>query len=237
MPSTVINAKDTQIVRLSHNLSVAEDGLVTLDASFYVPEKARQSARKQFELYAPFAVREGDASLQDILPQLQGPLSVASVATRKQNGIVIYDVSYVSAVAPAVIHASESVEKLNFNSFVDDEVLGSGALSFDYYTLTQTFRSAIVRPATLTLEPRGRIVFAGLNVTRSGNSNAVSYFPQQVISSQQEIVGNVARMQVTAREVYNDTTAQSIIWSAPPLKNSGLSDPWSVAPSLPITTS
>jgi hypothetical protein len=236
MPATVINAKNS-IVRLQHDVNVADDGLVTVNASFYVPKDQLDRAGFDFLLYRPLKYYAGDESLNDILPPLQAQLTVASSKARKHNGLTFYDVTFVSAMTPARIAVSESVQRLSFNGYVEDSIEGSGSLSFDYYTKSVTHRTAIIRSKTIQLKPKGEIVFGGINRVVSGYWQGVIFTPTETLSAQQEIVGNVARMEVTSTIVFADTTGASGIWPGLPLPNGGLSDPWKTEatgrPSLP----
>jgi hypothetical protein len=225
MASTVINAKNS-IVRLHHDVNVADDGLVTLNASFYVPKDQLDRAGFDFLLYRPLKYYAGDESLNDILPPLQSQLTVASSKARKHNGLTFYDVTFVSAMTPARIAVSESVQRLSFNGYYEDPEEGSGSLSFDYYTKAVTHRTTIIRDKKIELRPTGEIVFAGVNKIRNGAWQKVRFTPTETFSAQQDIVGNVTRMEVTSTVVYSDTTDASNIWLGLPLPNGGLSDPW-----------
>jgi hypothetical protein len=224
MASTVIKA-GSNIVRLSNEVNVAEDGFVTLRAAFYVPTEKIGEARNDFALYQPLKIYPKDDSLPN-LPTLQDRLTVSSSSSRIDKGLCYYDVTFVSAVSPAKIAVSESVQRLSFNGFYDDPVEGSGSLSFDYYTKSVTHRTTIIRNKQIELKPKGEIVFAGLNTIRSGLSASVEYVPVETVSAQQEIVGNVARVEVTSTVIYSDTTDVSVIWTNLPLPNGGLSNPW-----------
>jgi hypothetical protein len=225
MASTVINAKNS-IVRLQHDVSVADDGLVTLNASFYVPKDQLDRAGFDFLLYRPLKYYAGDESLNDILPPLQDQLTVASSKARKHNGLTFYDVTFVSAMTPARIAVSESVQRLSFNGYYEDPEEGSGSLSFDYYTKAVTHRTTIVRDKKIELKPKGEIVFAGINRIANGVWRKVIFTPTETISAQQDVVGNVTRMEVTSTIVYSDTSEASGIWPGLPLPNGGLSNPW-----------
>ena len=62
MAATVITSA-ADIVRVSHDLTVADDGLVTLKASFYVPRRLEKQARENFQLYQRFQYYREDPPL------------------------------------------------------------------------------------------------------------------------------------------------------------------------------
>lgn len=224
MPSTVISSGN-DIVRMSNELNVAEDGFVTLRASYYVPAQKIGVARADFALYQPFRLYPSDQPIA-MVPPLQEGLTVSAVASRMDRGLCYYDVTFVSALTPPKIAVTESVQRLSFNGYYEDPEEGSGSLSFDYYTKSVTHRTTIVRSRTILLEPKGEIVFAGINRVANGIWRKVIFTPTETLSANQEIVGNVARMEVTSTIVFADTTEASGIWPGLPLPNGGLSNPW-----------
>jgi hypothetical protein len=224
MASTVINSgKD--IVRLSSEVNVAEDGFVTLRAAFYVPTERISTAKNDFALYQPFQIYPKDDGLPN-LPTLQDRLTVSSCSSRIDKGLCYYDVTFVSAVSPAKIAVSESVQRLSFNGYYEDPEEGSGSLSFDYYTKAVTHRTTIIRDKRIELKPKGEIVFAGINRIANGVWRKVIFTPTETVSAQQDIIGNVTRLEVTSTIVFSDTTEASGIWPGLPLPNGGLSNPW-----------
>ena len=201
MPSTVIrSASKTGLVLLESRVSVANDGLVTIDASFLAPAAGLNSSDFQLDAAWPraFALPPGTPSLQG------GPYLLSRNAS-KQNGLTTIEAQYVSATNPPRLAFSESVEKLTFSGFAERRSGGgesvTGSVSFDYYTRSQTVTYTVIAPNAFNVQPSGEIkeIF---NVRIQGSSAMVAYKQISILTQSRETLGPVNRVSVTARRVF-----------------------------------
>lgn len=223
MPSTVIrSASKTGLVLLESRVSVANDGLVTIDASFLAPAAGLNSSDFQLDAAWPSAF-----ALPPGTPSLQGGPYLLSRNASKQNGLTTIQAQYVSATNPVRQAWSESTEKLTFSGFAESGAL-SGSLSFDYYTRVQTITYTVIAPNVFNLQPTGE-VGRRFNIRQEGASNLVTTQEVQTISSSRETIGPVSRISVTARRIIEQGNLPAIGFSAfngVTVNGVPLSNPW-----------
>lgn len=232
MPSTVIrSASKTGLVLLESRVSVANDGLVTIDASFLAPAVGLNSSDFQLDAAWPsvFALPPGTPSLQG------GPYLLSRNAS-KQNGLTTIQAQYVSATNPVRVAKTVSTEKLTFAGSAEQSAtsaLGtasaSGSLSFDYYTEAETFAYALIGGATYSEKPKGNIG-RQFNIRREGAWNLVTTQEIETILSSSETLGQVTRFSITAKRVIEQGNVPAIEFSpfrGATINGVPLRNPWS----------
>jgi hypothetical protein len=202
MPSTVQrNTAKTGLVLLESQVSVSDDGLVTLSTRFLAPSTGFSAAT--FANDAPWPLPQ----LPSGLPALQGGPHLNTYAVQKQNGLTFIDATYVSAVNPPRAATSTATEKLTFSGFAETSTstaLGtasaSGSLSFDYYTRSMTRSYTVIAPNTYRAPVSGQIG-ARFNERREGNAALVTTSTQEFVTESVETIGRVSRISRTARRI------------------------------------
>lgn len=232
MPSIVIrSASKTGLVLLESRVSVANDGLVTIDASFLAPAAGLNSSDFQLDAAWPSVF-----SLPPGTPSLQGGPYLLTKNASKQNGLTTIQAQYVSATNPVRVAKSVSTEKLTFAGFAEQSATSSlgtasasGSLSFDYYTEVETFTYALVGGATYSQKPKGKIG-RRFNIRREGNSRLVTTKEVETIVSSSETLGQVSRFSITARRVIEQDNVPAIEFSpftGATINGVPLHNPWS----------
>jgi len=199
MPSTVIrSAQKAGLVLIESRVSVANDGLVTIDASFLAPTSG--VALNTFDLDASWP---SIFALPPATPTLQGGPYLLSKNVSKKNGLTIVQAQYVSATNPVRVAISESTEKLTFSGYAEqtqNNTTTSGSLSFDYYASTQTATYTLIAPTVYSPTVSGRIG-AKFNFRREGEDRLITLAETETLVSSDETLGKVSRISVTARRI------------------------------------
>jgi hypothetical protein len=231
MASTVQrNSAKTGLVLLESRISVADDGLVTIDARFLAP--AAGLAPATFGNDAPWPFPQ----LPSGLPNLQGGPYLNTYSVQKENGLTFIDAKFVSAVNPVRIATTTDTEKLNFSGYAETSTSGplgtasaSGSLSFDYYTRSMTRSYTLVAPNAFSAPVSGSIG-ARFNIRREGNPNLVTTEQQQFVTESIENIGVVSRISRTARRIFVQGKTPSIQLSpflGATINGAPLFNPWS----------
>jgi hypothetical protein len=194
MPSVVRRDPNKQgLVLLSSNVSVADDGFVSIAARWLAPASGLSSG--DFQLDSPWP-----APLPIGLPPLQGGPYLAARNFGKQNGLTVIDTTYVSAVFPLRLIKSAASSKASFSGYAEDSEGRSGSISFDYYTVTRSFSYATVGFVQIQ-KPVSR-PYGIFNLRREGSFQLVGYRATQTLTATRETVGRVNRFVVTANSIY-----------------------------------
>jgi hypothetical protein len=197
MASIVVrNPAKTGLVLVSSNVSVAEDGFVSVGARWLAPVAGLSQNDFLLDSEWPLSV----APLPAGIPNVQGGPYLIGRNIVKQNGLTFVDTSYVTAVAPVRIVSSSSSSRASFSGYAEDDKGNSGSLSFDYHTVTRTFAYATVGNVSIKQPPSapsGRY-----NIREEGKSSLVNFVPSKSITAQKETLGRVSRFQITASSIY-----------------------------------
>ncbi len=190
---------------LSSNVSVADDGFVTIFAQWLAPSAGLSSGT--FGLDSPWP-----AALPSGVPPIQGGPFLISRNVSKKNGLTIIDTNYASAVFPVRIQKGAASSKASFSGYAEDSLGQSGSLSFDYYTVVRSYSYATV--GFVTIEKPVSRPFGIFNVRRDGVSQLVGYRATQTLTATRETIGRVNRFVVTANSIFeqidpNDATERA----------------------------
>lgn len=233
MPANVIRASSAQgLTLLESNVSVANDGLVTITARFLAPAAGYNPAT--FALDESWPV----AALPTGVPPLQGGPYLLTHEVKKENLLTIILATYVSALNPPRLVVEEATEQRSFSgSFFDGRSITlfgneSASISFDYFTTAQTISYAIIAPNLVEIKPVGTIG-ARFNVKSEGSYRGVFNIPikeTEFITTSRTTIGKVARVSATARKILeqNDpVSVDRIFWGiGNPTNASTLGNPW-----------
>ena len=190
---------------LSKSLSVDDRGLITVRARILEkkPDEFSFASEESF-------VRIGDDwnfGAVPNLPRAQAALRVQSVDFEKKDGYTYANATYMTAVDPAVISSSQSIEKLSASFLEELSENAQLELSFDYYSQSQTLSCVLARPNVITLTPIGKVLSSfnikqKLTTIGAGggffnlNLGEVTYY-----SVATEVKGDIAFVSVTSRTI------------------------------------
>jgi hypothetical protein len=186
-------------VLTNSRLSVADDGLVTLDAQYATLPAV--DTRASFRLdSAPV----GSPASVDTTILAGGQLFLVRADTEVSNGIKTISAQYAGALAETRIVQSQSIEERRFEGeLISSTIGGARQLSFDYKIATVTFRYAILAARVYAPTPRAFVV-AKYNIKREGSPTEPRL--EQVVSETNETIGLIKRVTRTASGVYVDTS-------------------------------
>jgi len=194
MPAIVRRDPNKQgLVLLSSNVSVADDGFLSIAARWLAPESGLSSGDFQLDSPWPSVLPAG-------LPPLQGGPYLAARNFSKQNGLTVIDTTYVSAVFPLRLIKSAASSKASFSGYAEDSEGRSGSISFDYYTVTRSFSYATV--GFIKIEKPVSQPYSIFNMRREGSFQLVGYRTTQTINATRETIGPVNRFVVTASSIF-----------------------------------
>ena len=200
-----------QLIR--SRVNVASDGFVELSATFLAP--ATGVGAGDFLLDSEWPLPK----LPSGVPQIQGGPFLLSRDIYKENGLTYIAAVYTSAVnengVPRLI-IEEASEKLSFSAYKEKEyveqnsngtfssVLSTDLVSFDYWSVSQTFSFALVGAQKIAFRPKGQIVGSYLNFRRqrTGGKAVVEWRKTYITTASVEKVGLVRRYRVTSKPVY-----------------------------------
>lgn len=189
MPSTIVrSAQKTGLVLLESSCSVAEDGMVTVNAEFLAPSTKNTSG---FDLDAPWPE---SIALPVGLPSLQGGPFVLTRNINKKHGLVFISATYVSAVSPPRFVTTFTTETKSFNGQAESAAGSIGVLAFDYTCETESLSFCLIGLGFYNLQPSAKVL-RQFNFQRSGFSFLVKPIEQKTIEQSETIVGRVRRIQ------------------------------------------
>lgn len=206
MPATVQRSlSKTGLVLLSSDVSVAQDGFVTVSASWLAP--ATGVSADLLVLDSPWP---SNVPLPVGMPQNQGGPYLVTRKIQKSNGITTIETVFVTAVAPVRVSVSVSSARAAFNgyaeSIVNEEPI-SESLSFDYDQISRTYSYATMNNKERKIPPSS----PGLIYNRrsEGASGLVSVRAAETITGQRETIGPVHRISITSTTIYEQYDGQS----------------------------
>lgn len=232
MPSTVIRASSKAgLVLLESRATVANDGMVTIDASFLAPSVGLAPDNFQLDSAWP-----SQFLLPPATPTLQGGPYLLTKSVSKKSGLTVVQAQFVSATNPVRVVFSESTEKLTFYGYAEQSgtsALGSasasGSLSFDYYTRAQTATYSVIAPNVYNATPAGAIG-RRFNQREEGASSLVTTQEVETLTSSSETIGRVTRITVTARRIIEQGNIPPIEfspWLGATINGVRMHNPWS----------
>jgi hypothetical protein len=197
MPSIVRrNSAKNGLVLLNSNVSVAEDGFVSINARWLAPAAGLGQGDFLLDSEWPLA----SAALPAGMPQIQSGPYMLNRTIVKQNGLTYVDTTYVSALGPLRISISATSSKSSFSGYAENDDGDSESLSFDYHVVSRTYSFAVVGEYALRQPPAapGPIY----NYRREGRNGLVRYKPTKSVTGTRETLGRVNRYQLTASSIY-----------------------------------
>jgi hypothetical protein len=198
MPSIVRrNSAKNGLVLLNSNVSVAEDGFVSINARWLAPAAGLGQGDFLLDSEWPLAA----APLPLGAPSLQGGPFLIGRSVSKQNGLLIVETNYISAIAPFRIKESRSTERASFSGYAEDKKGNSGSVSFDYSACVSVYDYSVVGgvPEIRYPDALPGIIY---NFRTEGKASLVLFRPSQTITGSREVLGRVARFSITAKSIY-----------------------------------
>lgn len=202
MPSIVRrDSTKNGLVLLNSNVSVAEDGFVSISARWLAPAAGLGAGDFVLDSLWPLT----SAPLPTGVPQTQGGPYLLNRNIVKQNGLTYVDTTYVSALGPLRLSISATSSKSSFSGYAEDEDGNSESLSFDYHVVSRTYSYAVVGEYKLEQPPAAP--GPKYNYRQEGKSGLVTYKPTKSVTGTRETLGRVNRYQITATSIYEQTNS------------------------------
>lgn len=224
MPSLIQRAASKSgLVLLNNSIQIAEDGFVSLSASFLAPASGLRSS--DFELDSAWPL----SSLPAGLPALQGGPFLANRSISKRNGLTYVDALFVSALNPVRVLVSETDGQASFSGFaparvelnatfgsITQTVIPAALLSFDYTAVSVKHSYAVIGDnAYSPAPPEGRLGDR-YNVVAIGATRRIPQVKKDIITRNVEKVGRVQRISVTANPYLQTPYDQLALAAASP---------------------
>lgn len=200
MASTVRrNPNKNGLVLLGSDVSVAQDGFVTVTARWLAP-----SAGVSGDLLALDSGWPGDVPLPVGMPINQGGPYLVSRKINKANGLTTIDTVHVTAIAPVRLSVSVTSSRAAFSGYAEstnnnDEPI-SQSLSFDYDQISRTYSYATINAKERRVPPSSPGII--YNRRSEGASGLVKVRPAQTITGERTTVGPVHRISITSTTIY-----------------------------------
>lgn len=194
---------------LSSSVQVADDGFVSIAASFLAPASGLKSSDFALDSTWPLS------SLPSGVPALQGGPFLASKSITKKNDLTYVDALFVSALNPPRVLVSEKDGQASFSGFRPEgtetvasfggpagttitTIVPAALLSFDYMAVSVTHSYAVIGDnAYSPAPPQGRLG-ERYNLIAIGPTRRIAQVKKDIITRNVEKVGRVQRVSVTA---------------------------------------
>jgi hypothetical protein len=199
---------------LRSRVNVAYDGFVEVAANFLAP--AEGLGANSFLIDSEWPMQNLPAGV----PPIQGGPFLLSRDIYKENGLTYVNAIYTSAIndsgGPRITEDRAS-EKLSFSAYKEKETkvtnqdgsvttyISTDLVSFDYWSVTQTYSYALLDGASYKTRPGGRIVPGYLNYRRERtgiDKPFIRWEPVNLTTASLEKIGKVRRYRVTSKFVY-----------------------------------
>lgn len=225
MAATVRRNPNKQgLVLLSSDVTVAQDGFVTVTASWLAPASGLSQS-----LLAVDSMWPSDVPLPVGMPTNQGGPYCVTRKIKKANGLTTVDTVFVTAVAPVRLSVSVSSARAAFSGYAEatnnnDEPI-SQSLSFDYDQISRTYSYSTINNKERRVPPSSPGVI--YNRRSEGASGLVRVRPARTVTGERTTIGPVHRISITSStiyEQYDDGLAVAVYDSSGTLMGDDLTD-------------
>jgi hypothetical protein len=213
----------TGLVLLEAQVSVADDGFVSVASRFLAPQAGL--AANDFAIDSNWPL----STLPAGLPSNQGGPYLASKTIKKQNGLTTVDAIYVTAVNPIRTVVSSSDTTGSFSGWAAPQprtdpsqgnlgvgfVDAGGLLVFDYVATTVTTSYSLVEPNQISPQIKRGFIKRVYNQQSVGAWWRVGQAPHFVQTTTEEVVGRVKRISVTSTPKYQANQYDRLRAAAP----------------------